>query len=113
MTILEQMSLLEESSDKKLKFYGSYRNVDGTIRTIAKKNIVDSFTLYLTKNELKAICREATKIEICGFVYEVYYVEGDQSKEVSVRFDNYRPAKRRSVFEHIDLYFDTVSQCEK
>lgn len=103
---MEQLSLFEESSDKKLRFYGSYRNVDWTIRTSTKKNVVDSFTLHLTKNELKAICKQATKIEIYGFVYRVYYVEDGQNKELSVRFDNYRPSKRRSVFEHINLYFD-------
>lgn len=104
----EQLSLFEPT-DKKIRFSGAYRNDDWSIKTKivgACKDIVDSFEENLTAHELKKLCDKSVKVERFNYGYEIFYEENGFKKSLTVRFDNYTSSKRRSVYEHIDLYFE-------
>lgn len=108
--MMEQLSLFAESlpSSKQFKFSGNYCNADWSCKTKTKngiKNIVDRIDFNLTKVELKTICRKAVKIEVRNYGYSVFF-EDDGKKKLFVRFDNFTTSRRRTVFEHIDLYFE-------
>ncbi|MGM0183461.1 hypothetical protein IGK74_002426 [Enterococcus sp. AZ150] len=106
--MIDQLSLFE-STDKRIKFFGNYCNDDWTIKTktVGKyKNIVDGFEAILTAEELKELCDKSVKVELFNYGYEIFYEENGFKKSLAIRFDNYTSSKRRTVYEHIDLYFE-------
>lgn len=109
---MEQLTLFEnEATDEQLKFHGHYCSDDWSVKTKTVNgdpNIVDSIVFILTKAELKSICFRAVKIkEPRIYGYEVFFEDDGVKKKIFVRFGNYTTKKRWSVFEYIDLYFDT------
>lgn len=108
----EQISLFDnfDCDNYKLRFYGNYCNDDWSCKT--KKvgnipNIVDCIAFELTKAELKDICRKALLIVPCRpYGYDVRFEMEGIKQEIFVRFVNYTIRKNRTVFEHIDLYFE-------
>ena len=104
----EQLSLFE-STDKKIKFFGNYCNDDWSIKTKTVgtcKDIVDLFEENLTARELKKLCDKSVKVERFNYGYEIFYEENGFKKSLTIRFDNYTSSKMRTVYEHIDLYFE-------
>lgn len=76
-------------------------------------DIVEWFHVTLTKKELKNICRQAVLISRDGsYGYSVYFEDAGIKKEIFVRFINNTTKANRSVFEHIDLYFDRCVEQE-
>lgn len=113
----EQINLFDTDNDSKVSFYVYYRNKDWSLKTKmidGAPNVVSWYEKELTKSELKEICRCAVKIGRPGiYGYEVYYEDAGVKKEIFVRFLNYTTSRRRSVFEHIDLYFNEVVSWRK
>ncbi|MDM8212801.1 PcfU [Enterococcus hirae] len=109
---MEQTSLFaEEEAARRLPVWSCrYCNDDwsGRTKTVGNCNdIIDSFRLITTKEELKQICRRAVNIKKSGpYGYRVRYIDDGVKKEIFIRYQNYPASKRRSVYEHIDLYFD-------
>lgn len=106
--MIDQLSLFE-STDKRIKFFGNYCNGDWSIKTktVGKcKDIVDLFEANLTAHELKKLCDKSVKVEIFNYGYKIFYEENSFKKSLTIRFDNYTSSKRRTVYEHIDLYFE-------
>lgn len=106
--MIDQLSLFEPT-DKKIRFSGAYRNDDWSIKTktVGKyKNIVDEFEAILTAEELKKLCDKSVKVELFNYGYEIFYEENGFKKSLTIRFDSYKSSKKRSVYEHIDLYFE-------
>lgn len=68
-------------------------------------DIVISFSIELSKDELKKICRDAIKIVRFKYGYAIKFFKNNVKKELFIRFDNYTTSKKRDVFEHINLYF--------
>ncbi len=102
---MEQISLFDES-EAQVNFHGHYCNDDWTMKTNSK-NIVDTICFRLTKKELKEICRKAVDISKQGpYTYQVNFIDHGCKKAIDVRFVNYTVSTKRTVFEHIDLYFD-------
>ena len=61
----EQISLFDSDIDKRYQFYGHYCNDDWSTKTAMVNGVSDivmSFSIELTKVELKKICRDAIKI---------------------------------------------------
>ncbi|EOH59422.1 hypothetical protein [Enterococcus faecalis] len=104
----EQISLFDSDHDKRYQFYGHHCNDDWSTKTATVNgvsDIVQSFSVELTKDELKKICRHAIKIIRIRYGYVIRFLKNNVKKELFVRFDNYTTNKKRNVFEHIDLYF--------
>lgn len=104
----EQVSLFDSVSDKCLAFYGCYCNDDWSTKTATVNGvseIVQSFSIDLSKDELKKICRDAVKIDRFRYGYYVRFIKNNTKKELFIRFDNYTTSKRKDVYEHINLYF--------
>ncbi|MGM0260442.1 PcfU [Enterococcus sp. AZ102] len=107
----EQLSLFE-STDKKFRFRGYYCNDDWSIKTKVVgtcKNIVDTFEANLTAEELKKLCDKAVKVKLFNYGYEIFYEEYSFKKALIIRFENHTSSKKRSVYEHIDLYFEDAT----
>lgn len=113
----EQINLFDTDNDSKVSFYVYYRNKDWSIKTRTVdgiSGILDWFEIELTKSELKEVCRKAIKIgKPSIFGYEVFFEDDEGKKEIFVRFLNYTTRRRRTVFEHIDLYFNEVVSWRK
>ena len=104
----EQINLLELDNDKLWQLYGHYCNDDWSAKTETVNGVTDivlGFSVKLTKNELKKICRDASEISRIKNGYSVRFLTNNVKKELFVRFDNYTTSKKRDVFEHINLYF--------
>lgn len=109
---MEQLSIFEsETTDEQLEFYGHYCNKDWSVKTKTvngEPNIVDSIVFNLAKDELKSICFRAVKVNAPRiYGYEVFFEDDGVKKKIFVRFGNFTTKKKWSVFEYIDLYFDT------
>lgn len=107
----EQLSLFDSKSiTDRVSFYGYYCNDDWSTRVHTVDGvpgIVDGIRFELTKLELKVICRGAVKVAApMQYGYEVFFEDDGIKKEIFVRFTNFTTSKKRTVFEHIDLYFD-------
>ena len=68
----EQISLFDSDNDKRYQFYGHYCSDDWSTKTAMVNGVSDivmSFSIELSKDELKKICRDAIKIisDICDF----------------------------------------------
>ena len=104
----EQISLFDSDNDKRWQFYGHYCNDNWSAKTETVNGVADivlAFSVKLTKNELKKICREAIEISRSKYGYFVRFFTNNVKKELFVRFDNYNTSKKRDIFEHINLYF--------
>ncbi|UDM48386.1 PcfU (plasmid) [Enterococcus faecalis] len=104
----EQLSLFDYDSYKRWRFYGCQCNDDWSTKTAivnGVSDLVQSFELDLTKDELKKICEDAVEISRMRYGYFIKFIKNNVKKELFVRFDNYTTSKKRDVFEHINLYF--------
>ncbi|HBD0803896.1 TPA: PcfU [Enterococcus faecalis] len=104
----EQISLFDSDNDKRYQFYGHYCNDDWSTNTAMVNGVSDiviSFSIELSKDELKKICRDAIKIVRFKYGYAIKFFKNNVKKELFIRFDNYTTSKKRDVFEHINLYF--------
>ncbi|WP_438843573.1 PcfU [Enterococcus sp. AZ029] len=104
----EQINLFKTDNDKRYQFQGYYCNDDWSVRTATVNgvsDIVQSFSIELSKDELKNICRGAIKIIRIRYGYSIRFLKNNVKKELFVRFDNYTTSKKRNVYEHINLYF--------
>ena len=104
----EQISLFDSDIDKRYQFYGHYCNDDWSTKTAMVNGVSDivmSFSIELSKDELKKICRDAIKIVRFKYGYSIKFLKNNVKKELFIRFDNYTTNKKRDVFEHINLYF--------
>jgi len=113
----EQISLFESDSDFKVPFYVYLCNDDWSLKTKmidGVPNIIEWYETELNKSELKEICRCAVKIGRPGiYGYDVFFEDDEGKKNIFVRFLNFTTSKKRTVFEHIDLYFDEVVRWRK
>ncbi|WP_025188014.1 hypothetical protein [Enterococcus faecalis] len=104
----EQINLFDSDIDKRYQFYGHYCNDDWSTKTAMVNGVSDiviSFSIELSKDELKKICRDAIKIVRFKYGYSIKFLKNNVKKELFIRFDNYTTSKKRDVFEHINLYF--------
>lgn len=104
----EQISLFDAGNVNRCRFYGCYCNDDWSTKTETVNgvsDIVQSFSIELSKDELKKICRDAVKIGRFKYGYYVRFIKNNVKKELFIRFDNYTSSKRKDVYEHINLYF--------
>ncbi|EAW7488500.1 PcfU [Enterococcus faecalis] len=104
----EQISLFDSDNDKRYQFYGHYCSDDWSTKTAMVNGVSDivmSFSIELSKDELKKICRDAIKIVRFKYGYSIKFFKNNVKKELFIRFDNYTTSKKRDVFEHINLYF--------
>lgn len=104
----EQISLFNIDNDKRYQFQGYYCNDDWSVRTATVNgvsDIVQGFSIELSKDELKKICRGANKIIRIRYGYSIRFLKNNVKKELFIRFDNYTTSNRKDVYEHINLYF--------
>ncbi|AVR90450.1 PcfU (plasmid) [Enterococcus faecalis] len=104
----EQISLFDSDNDKRYQFYGHYCSDDWSTKTAMVNGVSDivmSFSIELSKDELKKICRDAIKIVRFKYGYSIKFFKNNVKKELFIRFDNYTTSKKRDVFEYINLYF--------
>ncbi|RRQ83060.1 PcfU [Enterococcus faecalis] len=104
----EQISLFDSDNDKRYQFYGHYCSDDWSTKTAMVNGVSDivmSFSIELSKDKLKKICRDAIKIVRFKYGYSIKFFKNNVKKELFIRFDNYTTSKKRDVFEHINLYF--------
>ena len=97
----EQISFFDSDIVKRYQFYGHYCNDDWSTKTAMVNGVSDivmSFSIELSKDELKKIVR-------FKYGYSIKFLKNNVKKELFIRFDNYTTSKKRDVFEHINLYF--------
>lgn len=104
---MEQLSLLDTDGGAKSSTYVFYCNDDWTLKTQGEEKLCMYYTDYFTKSELKALCNRAVKWHKRGqYGYSVYFEDDGVKKRICVRFTNHTASTKRTVFEHIDMYFD-------
>lgn len=110
---MEQLSLFESENNLSLGFEVCTCDENWKLKTQdidGAKGIVVSEKRILTKTKLKELCRKNVReSKLAVYAYCIFFEENDFKRELTVRLGNYPTSKKRSVFEHIDLYFDNVA----
>lgn len=110
---MEQLSLFESENNLLLGFEVFTCDENWKLKTQdinGAEGIVISEKRILTKTQLKELCRKNVReLKPAVYAYRVFFEEKGYKRELTVRLGNYTTSKRRTVFEHIDLFFDNVA----
>lgn len=103
-----QLSLFESYGT--LEFNGTIRKINWSYQfKPGTKDILISYSVSLTKEELLLLVNKSVKSERRIYGYEIYYTDKDGvNKELFIRFINEKTKSKETVSEFVEKYFDKI-----